>query len=362
MTAGHDNSAKCRRDMWSRRELLGGAASAILIGASGKPARGEGLTPLTIQFPTRSGAAWPLWIAKEGGYYAGHGLDANLVFGVHPAGIAMLVSGEAQMTNYGLEQVVAAVAREPSLVMMGSSLNKGNFALVVRPEIGKVSDLKGKRVGVGRVGDTPYFYTIDLLAKHGLTARDVQWVAVPSDSAGRGNVLLGGQVDASLITAPAYFKLEAQGLKVLDNLSNYDDVLISTAYVFKKSFVAANKDIPGKIIMAQAQAIKRFYEDKAFAISTYRIYDPQPAEDVARIYDSYIAKSTLDRVPLLTRAAVGAAADRLAGDIPAVKSFDFQKVVDMSEVRRLIADGFFEKLFGNAILAEQERKLQGSFA
>jgi hypothetical protein len=34
----------------------------------------------------------------------------------------------------------------------------------------------------------------------------------------------------------------------------------------------------------------------------------------------------------------------------------------MSEVRRLIADGFFEKLFGNSVLPEQERKLQGSFA
>ena len=50
---------------------------------------------VTINYPTRSGAAWQLFIAKEGGYYQKYGLDANLVFANHPAGIAMVISGEA---------------------------------------------------------------------------------------------------------------------------------------------------------------------------------------------------------------------------------------------------------------------------
>ena len=50
-------------------------------------------TKVTINYPTRSGASWPLYIAKEGGYYQKYGIDANILFGVHPAGVAMLVSG-----------------------------------------------------------------------------------------------------------------------------------------------------------------------------------------------------------------------------------------------------------------------------
>ena len=53
---------------------------------------------ITINYPTRSGASWPLFIAKEGGYYQKYGLDANLVFANHPAGVAMVIAGEAQMT------------------------------------------------------------------------------------------------------------------------------------------------------------------------------------------------------------------------------------------------------------------------
>ena len=39
-------------------------------------------------------------MAKDGGYYQKYGSDATLVFGVHPAAVAMVISGQAQMTNY----------------------------------------------------------------------------------------------------------------------------------------------------------------------------------------------------------------------------------------------------------------------
>lgn len=343
-----------------RRKLLAGAG-AFACAAITSHSRAAGKTSLTLQIPTRSGASWPLWIAQEGGYYEKYGIDAKIVFGVHPAGIAMLLSGEAQMTNYGLEQIVAAVARDPSLVMMGSSLNKGSFGLIARSEITSVAQLKGKRIGVGRVGDVPYFYTLDLLAKHGITARDVQWISVPADGAARAQVLLAGQTDAALLTPPAYYRLEAMGLKLLDSVINYDDILISTAYVFKKSWVAANRALPTAIIKAQAEAIKRFYDDKAFAVATYRKNDPQSQEDVERMYDEYATHNILDRVPLLSKAAVSAVADRLAVDIPGAKTMDYAKVVDMSDVRKLIQDGFFEDLFGAGIKSELDRK-KDSFA
>src|SRR6187399_2554905 len=37
---------------------------------------------VTINYPARTGSNWPLWMAKEGGYYQKYGLDVDLVFGV----------------------------------------------------------------------------------------------------------------------------------------------------------------------------------------------------------------------------------------------------------------------------------------
>lgn len=39
-----------------------------------------------------------------------------------------------------------------------------------------------------------------------------------------------------------------------------------------------------------------------------------------------------------------------------MKKFDFHSVLDNSIVERLVKEGFFEKLFGPGIKAEEERK------
>src|SRR5262245_18631562 len=176
---------------------------------------------ITINYPTRSGASWPLFLAKEGGYYQKYGLDVNLVFANHPAGVAMVISGEAQMTSYSLESTMQASARDSSLVIVGNSLSKAVFALMARKDVASASALKGKRIAVSTIGDPPYNYSITLLRKFGLGARDVQWVPVGTDVNGRVAALEGGRVDATLLTAPAYFRLEAAGFNTLASLIDY---------------------------------------------------------------------------------------------------------------------------------------------
>src|SRR5215831_1108807 len=309
---------------------------------------------ITINFPTRSGASWPLFIAKEGGYYQKYGLDANLVFAGHPAGVAMIIGGEAQMASYSLESAMQAAAKDSSLVMVGNSLNKAVFALVARKEIKSVKELKGKRVAVSQIGDPPYNYGTALLRKFGMTSRDVQWVPVGTDVNGRVAALEGGRVDATLLTAPAYFKLETAGFNTLANIADYDDIFASTIYLMRRNSIVANPKLPELLIKAHAEAIKRFYDDKAFAVKAYMAYDKQPEADVARIYDLYKNGNIFDRVPYVLAPAIKAIVaqqvdPRIAADL---KAFDFHKIVDNSTVARLVKEGYFEQLFGGDVKAE----------
>jgi len=313
---------------------------------------------ITVNFPTRSGASWPLFIAKEGGYYQKYGLDANLVFANHPAGVAMVISGEAQMTSYSLESAMQASAGDSSLVMIGNSLSKAVFALVARKELNSAKELKGKRIAVSQIGDPPYNYGITLLRKFGLGARDVQWVPIGTDVNGRVAALQSGRVDATLLTAPAYFKLEAAGYKTLANLTDYDDIFASTMYLMKKSTIAANPKLPELLIKAHAEAIKRFYDDKDLAVKAYQVYDPQTREDVERFYDIYKKGNLFERVPYVLAPAFQSVIDQQSDPKIAslMKSVDYRKVVDNGTVERLVKEGYFEKLFGPGIKAEQDRK------
>ena len=274
----------------------------------------------------------------------------TLTFGVMPTGIAMLASGEAQMVNSSLEQLMQAASKDGSMVLIGSALNRGVFALMAKKDIGSIKDLKGKKIAVSQVGDAPYGYLVDLLSKSGLSARDVQWIPVGTDASGRAAALTSGRADATLLTAPAYFKVEEAGYKTLANLAEHPDIFASTALLMKRSVVAADPNLPLKILQAQAEATKRFYEDKAFAVKTFLNYDKNavPAE-VERVYDLYAKPQALRaravragrRGEIRARAAIRSA-DRGADEGVTIST----RSSTTATWRALVKDGFFEKTSG----------------
>jgi ABC-type nitrate/sulfonate/bicarbonate transport system substrate-binding protein len=313
---------------------------------------------ITINYPAKAPANWPIFLAKEGGYYQKYGFNAKLVFAVHPAGIAMLVSGEAQMTNYPMDQAMQAAMRDGSLVIMGSPLNRALFAMMTRKDINSLRDLKGKKIGVSQIGDPPYSFAVGILGKAGLGPRDVEWVPLGTDGNGRVAALVSGRIDATMVPPPAYFKLEPQGFKEIANLADNADLYAPLAYVFKKSEIAANPKLPELMIKAQAEAIKRYYDDKAEAIKAYGVYDTQTPADIERIYDHDRKADTYERVPYVLAPAVQYIVEHQAdANIAAqMKAYDFHKVIDNSVVERLVKEHFFEQLFGQGIKAEQDSK------
>lgn len=318
---------------------------------------------ITINYPAKAPANWPIFLAKEGGYYQKYGLNAKLAFAVHPAGMAMVVSGEAQMTNYPMDQAMQAAMRDGSLVIVGSPLNRGLFAMMTRRDINSVKELKGKKIGVSQLGDPPYSFAVAILGKAGIGPRDVEWVPLGTDGNGRVAALVSGRIDATMVPPPAYFKLEPQGFKEIANLADYPDLYAPLAYVFKKSEIAANPKLPELMIEAQAEGIKRYYDDKAMAIKAYGMYDQQSAADIERIYDHDRKANTYERVPYVLAPAVQYLIEHQAdASIAArMKAYDFHKVIDNSVVERLVREHFFEQLFGSGIKAEQDAKAKVEF-
>src|SRR5688572_32340189 len=105
----------------------------------------------------------------------------------------------------------------------------------------------------------------------------------------------------------------------------------------RKAAVAANPRLAEQIIKAHAEAIKRFYDDKAFAVKAYQVYDKQPTADVERFYDGYARANLLERVPYVLTGAVNAVIDQQTSPqlMAQLKGFDFRTVIDNSTVRRL---------------------------
>ena len=313
---------------------------------------------IVINYPNKSGSQWPLFLAKEGGFYDKYGLDVELNFGVHPAGVAMLASGQGQMVNSSLEQMMQAASKDGSLSLVGSSLNRGTFALMANKNLKTVEALKGKKIAVSQVGDAPYGYVVAILSKAGLSDRDVQWIPVGQGVAGRAAALTSGRADATILTAPAYFKLETEGYNTLVNLAEREDIFASTAYTMAKKDLA-DATLAEALIKAHAEAIKKFYEDKPAAIAAYLKYDPEanPA-DIDRTYDLYAKPQAFERIPYVLTGAVDSVVKQQSDPQLAeqMKGYDWKQVINNSIVDKLVKDGFFVQLFGDSVKAEQDRK------
>ena len=307
----------------------------------------------------RSGASWPLWIAKEARLYGKYGLDVELVYAVHPGPIAAIISGHAAMTSAGSDPALLAAAKDPSLVVLGGFMNKGSFAMIGSKMATDMKQLPGKKIGIGRVGDPPYHMAVSLLRKYGMTSRDVQWVSIGVDAAARAAALQTGQVDAALMTAPAYFRLQAAGLPVLAVLLDHEDIYVSTYYLFRREALTKERALAVAFVKAHAEAIKRFYDDKAFATATMIKYGgTRNADDANRVYDLFQKARVLEAIPYALKGSVEAVIERQGQDL---KGADLARMIDNSLVDQLVREKYFEKVFGAAIRDEQQRRQAQAF-
>jgi ABC-type nitrate/sulfonate/bicarbonate transport system substrate-binding protein len=343
------------------RHRLGAMAFSLLAFVSIAVANGfaQPLQKTVVMVGARSGASWPLWIAKEARLYSKYGLDVELVYAVHPGPIAAIISGHAAMTSAGSDPALLAAARDPSLVVLGGFMNKGSFAMIGSKTATDMKQLSGKKIGIGRVGDPPYHMAVSLLKKYGMTSRDVQWVSIGVDAAARAAALQTGQVDAALITAPAYFRLQAAGLPVLAVLLDHEDIYVSTYYLFRREALTKERPMAVALVKAHAEAIKRFYDDKAFATGIMIKYGgTRNADDANRVYDLFKRALVLEPIPYALKGSVEAVVERQGQDL---KGADLAKMIDNSLVDQLVREKYFEKVFGAAIRDEQQRRQAQTF-
>jgi ABC-type nitrate/sulfonate/bicarbonate transport system substrate-binding protein len=320
----------------------------------------QSLQKAVAMIGARSGASWPLWIAKEARLYAKHGLDVELVYAVHPGPIAAIISGHATMTSSGSDPALLAAAKDPSLVVLGGFMNKGSFAMIGSKTATDMKQLAGKKIGIGRVGDPPYHMAVSLLKKFGMTARDIQWVSVGVDAAARAAALQSGQIDAALITAPAYFRLQSAGLPVLAVLLEHEDIYVSTYYLFRREALTKQRTTALGFIKAHAEAIKRFYDDQAYATEIMIKYGgTRNRDDANRVYELYKNARVLEPIPYVLKGSVGAVVERQGAEL---KDADLARIIDNSLVDQLVKEKYFEAVFGASIRNEQQRKQAIAFA
>jgi NitT/TauT family transport system substrate-binding protein len=177
--------------------LLGGAALF-----SSPTWAAESLRRMRVGIPTRSMSSFPQMVARTEGFYRKEGFDVEIiVVSSGTPAIQAVIAGDLDFATTGNVATIAAIRGMPVRNVMVSSIATDQV-LLVKPEIRRVEDLKGKILGVAGMRTVSDVSTRLLLRKHGLDPdTDVKIVAIGGSSL-RLAALKGGQIDGTLLSAP----------------------------------------------------------------------------------------------------------------------------------------------------------------
>jgi ABC-type nitrate/sulfonate/bicarbonate transport system substrate-binding protein len=140
----------------------------------------------------------PLWLAKEQGFFTRYGIDVEPVFirGA-PTLVAGLAAGSLQIGRTGGSAMLAAVAAGHDFKLVASFNTRNTYDLVVRPNIKRAEDLRGKTFGITSIGGTSWMGVILWLEHLGLDEkRDNIRFQVIGDQAVQVQCIESGLCDA----------------------------------------------------------------------------------------------------------------------------------------------------------------------
>src|SRR5499425_2651901 len=133
---------------------------------------------LKVGYASITGSRISLWAAHDMEFFARHGLETELIFIASSShGVPALLAGEIPIYSGSPETAAQAAAAGADVVIIASS-EPTPYKLIVQPSIKTVADLKGKRLGVDRVGGSSYYATRRILEKLGLRPDDVEYMQV----------------------------------------------------------------------------------------------------------------------------------------------------------------------------------------
>jgi ABC-type nitrate/sulfonate/bicarbonate transport system substrate-binding protein len=208
-------------------------------------------------------------VAEVKGFFRDENLENETIVIPGTTAIAALVSGEVDYSGAGGSGMRAALRGAPIKAIMFQT-EKVTWYLLTAPEIRKISDLKGKRIAVGTIGDTQDTLLTMLVERNGLSARDITRVAMPS----RNTVttflsLKSGAVQAAVVNGDEALLGEKEGLNTLAFIGDL------FPYPFQ-GFLTTDKKIAEK-----PGEVKRWLRAMMRALVFIR-EKPEEAADIAR--------------------------------------------------------------------------------
>lgn len=329
----------------SRNILLFALAIQLVTWGLSVQAQDKPLKKIYWGVTSISASNWIPWLAKEAKIYERNGLDVELILlrGSGQTSTAIL-GGSIFAAPVALPTVMLADLGGADLVNVAHTVPGVQSRLLVRQEIKRPEDLKGKRIATSSLGSLGDFLFRYILRKHGLDPnRDVTWLSVGTPPE-RLQALVSGAIDAADVSYPIDAQGERMGYRVLFD-ARKEVVYPSMSIVTRRKTIQEDHDTVARLVRSHVEGIAYFKTHKDFSLKVLSKYLKTNDRDL--LEGSYeIYKDDFIPVPYPIMRGLEATYDYVAARKPEIRDHKPEEFMDPSFIAELDKSGFIKKLYG----------------
>jgi NitT/TauT family transport system substrate-binding protein len=257
--------------------LAAGCSSSGASTGSGSSSGGSSSAPVTLRlgFLANITHAPALVALKEGFFAKDLGKNVTLKTSVFSSGTqetTALLAGQLDAAYVGPNPAINAWQKSSGkAIKIISGAASGGAALVVKPSISSVSQLKGQKLATPSLGNTQDVALRYYLKSHGLTSTQTGGGDVPitpiSPNSDAVLEFKSGQIAGGWEPAPYDIEMQQDGGKVLVNEASLwpGGKFVTTNIVVAQSFLAAHPSVVTGLLKANIQAINFIHRSTAAA-------------------------------------------------------------------------------------------------
>ena len=315
---------------------LGGIASV--------EAQDKQLKKISWGVTSLSASNWIPWIAKDAKIYEKHGLDVELVL-VKGSGqtSSAILGGSLFAAPVAVPQVMLANLAGADLVNIAHTVPGVQSKLLVKQEIKRPEDIKGKRIATSSIGSLGDFLFKYIIRKNGMDPmRDVIWLSIGTPQE-RLQALSSGRADAADLSYP----IDAQALRLGYHVlwdARKEVVYPSMSVVTRRKTLQDDRDTVMRMLRSHVEAIAYFKTHKDFSMKVLGKY--LRTNDQELLEGSYeIFRQDFISVPYPIMNGLEATYDYVAQTRPEIRSRKPEEFMDPSLMAELDKSGFIKKLY-----------------
>ena len=286
------------------------------------------------------------WIAEETGLFKKYGLDFQLVY-ISSASMvtAAMLSGSGDVAISGGEAIVrASIQGVKELVFIAAAKNSLTHSILARPEIKRPEDLKGKTLGLTRIGSNSHYFVVQALRRYGLEPADISFIQTGGQVENL-TALLTGKVDAATMTGPSGgARAIAEGFRYAVYGPDLHIPFAAAMLVTRRALLRTHAPVLEKFMHAMTEAVKIMFKDKELTykiLGKYLRINDRKTLDAAYDEEIKVMEPTME----FKLESIQAIVDETAKADPRATKVKPQDLIDRSLLDRLQRNGFFDKLW-----------------